>query len=375
MSIQFELLAQDTQTNARAGILRTAASEIETPVFMPVGTLGSVKALTQDMLEEMDVRILLGNTYHLYLRPGHEIVRELGGLHSFMSWNRSILTDSGGFQVFSLGKLRKITEEGVMFQSHLDGSRHLLSPEKSMEIQAALGSNIVMAFDECTPYPATREQVAVSLELTARWAKRSREAFDRLADRERQALFGIVQGGVHPDLRLRSLESLVEIGFEGYAIGGLSVGESKEQMYDTTEFIAPRLPADKPRYLMGVGTPEDLVECVARGVDMFDCVMPTRNARNGQVFPSRGKVNIKNATHIREDRPIDQNCACRVCQRYSRAYVHHLYRTGEILASILCTYHNIHFYLDTMRGIRQSIRSGLFSEFRESLLRNLTSGE
>ncbi|MBX7219693.1 MAG: tRNA guanosine(34) transglycosylase Tgt [Blastocatellia bacterium] len=375
MALQFEIQAQDPKTAARAGVLTTAASVIETPVFMPVGTVGSVKAMTQEMLEELDARIILGNTYHLYLRPGHDIIRQLGGLHRFMSWNRSILTDSGGFQVFSLGDLRKITEEGVVFNSHIDGSKHLLSPEKSMEIQIALGSNIVMAFDECTPYPAKYEQVRQSLQLTSRWAKRCRLAFDSMADRQWQSLFGIVQGGVHHDLRVESLEQLLAIGFDGYAIGGLSVGEEKSLMYDTTEFIAPRLPADKPRYLMGVGTPEDLIEGVARGVDMFDCVMPTRNARNGQLFTTKGRLNIKRSQFLRDQRPIDADCPCKVCSRYSRAYISHLYRAGEILASILCTYHNIYFYLDTMKRIRHSIRSGQFSEFRESMLSNLSLGE
>jgi queuine tRNA-ribosyltransferase len=375
MAIQFEVTARDEKTAARCGILKTTRSEIETPVFMPVGTAASVKALTQDMLETLDARIILGNTYHLYMRPGHDVVRVLGGLHRFMDWRRSLLTDSGGFQVFSLGQLRTITEAGVEFRSHLDGSRHLFSPEKSMEIQAALGSDIVMAFDECTPYPATYEQVETSLDLTRRWAIRSRAAFDKLSDRTRQALFGIIQGGVHHDLRRRSLDGLREIGFEGYAIGGLSVGEEKAQMYDTTEAIAPLMPADKPRYLMGVGTPEDLVESVARGVDMFDCVMPTRNARNGSVFTSRGRLNLRNAKFIRDERPLDEDCECMVCRRHSRAYLSHLVRSGEILASILCTYHNIHHYLDTMRRVRHSIRLGSFAEFRLRFHAQLHAGE
>lgn len=368
----FEILTSDPHSQARAGRIVTAHSVIETPVFMPVGTRGTVKALTQDMLEALDARIILGNTYHLFLRPGHELVADLGGLHKFISWPRSILTDSGGFQVFSLGELRKIKEEGVEFRSHLDGSKQFISPEVSMQIQHALGSDIVMAFDECTPYPATPAQAQKSLELTARWARRSRMEFDRLKSPGRRPspsfLFGIVQGSVYHNLRRQSLEHLLEIGFEGYAIGGLSVGEEKQMMYDTTEFIAPQMPADKPRYLMGVGTPEDLVESVARGVDMFDCVMPTRNARNGQVFTAFGKLNVRNAKYAKDTQPLDAECPCAVCRRYARAYIRHLYLNDEILASILCSYHNIAFYLDTMRQIRQAIALGEFPAFRASFL-------
>ena len=368
----FQVLATDPSSQARTGIITTAHSVIETPVFMPVGTRGTVKALTQEMLETLDARIILGNTYHLFLRPGHQLIDELGGLHKFMSWNRSLLTDSGGFQVFSLGDLRKIKEEGVEFRSHLDGSKQFISPEVSMQIQHALGSDIVMAFDECTPYPATHEVAKKSLELTSRWAVRSRREFDELKKPEKtSSLFGIVQGSVYHDLRKQSLEQLLEIGFEGYAIGGLSVGEEKHQMYDTTEFIAPLLPKDKPRYLMGVGTPEDLVESVARGVDMFDCVLPTRNARNGQVFTSHGKVNVRNAKHSKEAIPLDEECSCMVCQRYTRAYIRHLYLNDEILASILCSYHNIAFYLDTMRQIRQAIALGEFATFRARFLEKI----
>lgn len=370
MQAFFQVTNTDPQSQARTGLLTTAHSQIETPVFMPVGTRGTVKAMTQEMLEALDARIILGNTYHLFLRPGHELVAELGGLHKFMSWPRSILTDSGGFQVFSLGELRKIKEEGVEFRSHLDGSRQFISPEVSMQIQHALGSDIVMAFDECTPYPATHEEAKKSLELTSRWARRSRAEFDRLkADVALPAfLFGIVQGSVYHDLRRQSLEQLLEVGFPGYAIGGLSVGEEKHMMYDTTEFIAPLLPADKPRYLMGVGTPEDLVESVARGVDMFDCVMPTRNARNGQVFTSEGKLNVRNARYARDRRPLDEACGCAVCGRYTRAYVRHLYLNDEILASVLCSYHNLAFYLDLMRQIRQAIALGEFPVFRAVFL-------
>jgi queuine tRNA-ribosyltransferase len=374
----FTIENTDSRTHARAGRLITEHGEIETPVFMPVGTQGSVKAVTQEMLEALDARIILGNTYHLFLRPGLEAMLQLGGLHKFISWDRALLTDSGGFQVFSLGDLRKIHEEGVEFRSHLDGSKHFLSPETSMEIQHALGSDIIMAFDECTPFPATYRQVEESAGLTARWAKRSRAAFDRLiGDPHSMAvnplLFGINQGGVYLDLRRRSLDDLLEIGFEGYAIGGLSVGEEKSRMYDTTEFIAPLLPPDHPRYLMGVGTPQDLIECVARGVDMFDCVMPTRNARNGQVFTSRGKLNIRNARFALDERPLDEECGCMACRRYSRAYLRHLYQSGEILAAMLCSFHNLAFYLDSMRRIRQAIILGEFADFRMRYLNKLQS--
>ena len=370
----FTVTHSDSHSQARVGRMITAHSVIETPVFMPVGTRGTVKALTQEMLETLDARIILGNTYHLFLRPGHELIAELGGLHKFMAWPRSLLTDSGGFQVFSLGALRKIKEEGVEFRSHLDGSRQFISPEVSMQIQHALGSDIVMAFDECTPYPATHDEARKSLELTSRWARRSRAEFDRL-NRGQQNLFGIIQGSVYHDLRQQSLEQLLEVGFEGYAIGGLSVGEEKAMMYDTTEFIAPLMPADKPRYLMGVGTPEDLVESVARGVDMFDCVMPTRNARNGQVFTASGKLNVRNAKYAKEAKPLDEDCVCAVCQRYSRAYIRHLYLNDEMLASILCSYHNLAFYLDLMRQIRQSIALGEFAALRACFLSKYKSVE
>ena len=377
--LSFQVIQQDKQSHARLGRLVTAHSIIETPVFMPVGTQGTVKALTQEMLEQLDARIILGNTYHLFLRPGLETMLALGGLHKFNAWPRSLLTDSGGFQVFSLSDIRKLKEEGVEFRSHLDGSKQFLSPEVSMRMQHALGSDIVMCFDECTPYPSTREQVRASLELTSRWAARSRAEFDQLKNTpastgQAMSLFGIVQGGVFQDLRRQSLDELVEIGFEGYAIGGLSVGEEKPLMYDTTEFIVPQMPADKPRYLMGVGTPEDLIESVARGVDMFDCVLPTRNARNGQVFTSKGKLNIKNARYARDERPLDEACACAVCRRYSRAYVRHLYQAGEILASILCSYHNLAFFLDTLGCVRQAIALDGFAQFRTSFLTQLQSG-
>jgi queuine tRNA-ribosyltransferase len=384
----FTRIACDTSTKARSCRLITAHGSFETPVFMPVGTQGTVKALTQQMLEEAGASILLGNTYHLYLRPGHSIINQLGGLHRFMSWERPILTDSGGFQVFSLTSLRKLSEEGVEFHSHIDGSTHFLSPEKSMEIQTALGPDIVMAFDECTSFPATRGEALASLELTQRWGRRSKQRLSELHTEpaaavkagitivnETQALFGINQGSTFLDLRDQSLAGLVDIGFDGYAIGGLSVGEEKNAMFEVVSHIAPLMPEDRPRYLMGVGTPEDIVEAVALGVDMFDCVMPTRNARNGQLFTSRGKLNIKNARYRDDSQPIDEGCRCPVCARYSRAYVRHLYMSGEILGSVLNSLHNVSFYLDTMNVMRQAITLGTFDEFRSSFLSGLARGQ
>jgi queuine tRNA-ribosyltransferase len=383
----FERLATDPATAARTGRIATAHGLIDTPVFMPVGTQGTVKALTQEMLEEAGAQIILGNTYHLYLRPGHLSVNQLGGLHRFISWERAILTDSGGFQVFSLSGLRKMNEDGVEFQSHIDGARHFLSPERSMEIQAALGSDITMCFDECTPYPATPAEARASLDMTERWARRSKQRLAELHTNPQeaaraglrivnpsQALFGINQGSIYLDLRERSLAGLLEIGFDGYAIGGLSVGEEKPAMMEVISHIAPRLPADKPRYLMGVGTPEDLIEAVARGVDMFDCVLPTRNGRNGQAFTSRGRLNIKNARYLNDESPLDEACGCSVCGRHSRAFLRHLYQSGEMLASILLTHHNLAFFLDTMRRVRQAIRSGQFAKFRREYTEQLSSG-
>ena len=381
--LRFNIEAQSG--NARAGVLTTRRGQIETPVFMPVGTAGTVKGMRFEALEsELDAKIILGNTYHLWLRPGIDVIRTAGGLHRFTGWNRALLTDSGGFQVWSLGDLRKISEEGTEFRSHVDGSLRFLSPEVSMEVQAALGSDIVMVFDECAPGEASHEETERSMNLTARWAKRSRDAFDRLqaegADTGRvevdglsgkQALFGIVQGAGHLDLRRQSLEQTVNIGFDGYAIGGLSVGEGKSVMFSVIEDIAPRMPKDAPRYLMGVGTPEDLVEAVARGVDMFDCVLPTRNGRTGQAFTARGKLNIKNAQWTNDARPLDESCPCAVCRRHSRAYLRHLYLAGEILASVLLTHHNLAFFLDTMRGVRQSIRSGDFPKVRREFTERL----
>jgi len=384
-STTFQIDAQSGE--ARAGVLTTRRGQIETPVFMPVGTAGTVKGIRFETLEsELDAKIILGNTYHLWLRPGIDVIRAAGGLHRFISWDRALLTDSGGFQVWSLGALRKITEEGTEFRSHVDGSLRFLSPEVSMEVQAALGSDIVMVFDECAPGQASHEETERSLNLTARWAKRSREAFDRLQNEAAetgrvaaaglsgaQAIFGIVQGAGHLDLRRNSLEQTVNIGFDGYAIGGLSVGEEKSVMFEVIDDIAPRMPQDAPRYLMGVGTPEDLVEAVARGVDMFDCVLPTRNGRTGQAFTSRGKLNIKNAQFINDQRPLDESCGCAVCRRHSRAYLRHLYISGEMLASILLTHHNLAFFLDTMRGVRQSIRSGDFPKFRREFTERLNA--
>ncbi len=365
MPIKFEILAEDKATRARAGLLHTPHGVIETPVFMPVGTGGTVKGMTQDQLEALGVQILLGNTYHLYLRPGHELIREAGGLHRFMSWPHPILTDSGGFQVMSLKSLGRVTEDGVCFRSHLDGSSHFLSPERAVEIQLALGSDIMMCLDECVEYPASRETLERSVNLTTRWAKRAKAAA------ERDTLFGIVQGGTEKDLRRQSAEALLELDFEGYAIGGLAVGEPKSEMYDTTEYTAQLLPRDRPRYLMGVGTPEDLLEGVARGVDMFDCVMPTRNARNACAFTSQGKVILRNARYARDENPLDPACACAVCRRYSRRYLRHLFVTGEMLAAILTTHHNLYFYLDTMRRIRHALISGEFAEFHDRVRSHL----
>jgi queuine tRNA-ribosyltransferase len=327
---------------------------------MPVGTNATVKAMTPEDLLAVNAQIILSNTYHLYLRPGHRLVEQLGGLHSFMNWHRPILTDSGGFQVFSLGELRKISEEGVRFQSHLDGSYHFLTPELSIGIQEALGADIIMCFDECPPATAEYDYVSRSLEMTTRWARRCKQAHKR----EGQQLFGIVQGGMHYDLRARSLEQIFEIGFDGYALGGLSVGEEKEQMYGVMEACAPLMPQEHPRYIMGIGAPQDLVEAVWHGYDMFDCVMPTRNARNGMLFTSQGRINIKAKIFEEDSGPLDPECGCHVCRNYSRAYLRHLYRAGEILASNLNTYHNLYYFLDLMRQMRQAIKNDKLAGFR-----------
>jgi len=384
VSIEFKIEA--TSGRARAGKLITPHGEIETPVFMPVGTLATVKGVPQDLLEELGVQILLGNTYHLYLRPGVEQVRKFGGLHGFMSWPRSILTDSGGFQVFSLSELRKVTEEGVTFRSHLDGSAHLFSPESAMEAQIGLGADFIMAFDECTEYPADRTRMRQSMELTLRWAARSKKHFEehkyevpwkseKLEPRTgnwimaptppgaTQSLFGIVQGGMDLALRKESAERTVEIGFPGYAIGGLSVGESRKVTREVVESTIQHLPTDKPRYLMGVGTPEEIVEYSNLGIDMMDCVLPTRAARHGLLFTSEGKVSIKQARYASDHGPLDANCHCRVCARYSRAYLRHLYASNEVLAQVLNTVHNLTYYLDEMRSVRHSIELGKRASF------------
>ena len=364
MPAAFSISASDGP--ARLGTLRTPHGAIESPVFMPVGTLASVKGVPQHILEQLGVQILLGNTYHLYLRPGHEAIREIGGLHRFMSWDGSILTDSGGFQIFSLNELRKVSERGVDFRSHLDGSSHFFTPERSMEIQIALGADIVMAFDECTEHPAGRERARESMEMTARWARRSKQYFDEHKDevpwageREgRQSLFGIVQGGMYSDLRRESAERLLELDFPGYAIGGLSVGEPRELTREIIASTLPLLPKDKPRYVMGVGYPEEIVEYAALGADMMDCVLPTRAARHGLLFTSQGRLNIKNARYARDQQPADPKCACMVCSRYTRAYLRHLFVSGEALAAVLNTIHNLAHYLDTMSSLRHAIKLG-----------------
>ena len=360
-AVAYELIRQCPETGARAGRLHTPHGSFDTPMFMPVGTQGTVKTLSPEELHTMGAGIILGNTYHLFLRPGHDIVKKAGGLHRFMNWDGGILTDSGGFQVFSLGALRKISEEGVAFRSHHDGSKQFLSPEKSMEIQMALGSDIAMAFDECTPYPADYEYACRSMRLTTRWAKRCQAVHNR-GD---QALFGIVQGGMYADLRQESAEQLVDMDFPGYAIGGLSVGEPKPLMYEVLEQTVPFLPQNKARYLMGVGTPDCLVEGVARGIDMFDCVFPTRVARNGTAITSQGRVVIRNAAYIEDFTPLDPECDCYTCSNYSRAYLRHLIRCDEIFGLRLMSLHNLHYLIKLMHQIRDSIIEGNYPEFRK----------
>jgi len=358
--MQFDLLATDA--TARRGRITFPRGTIETPAFMPVGTYGSVKAMTPQSLGEIGAEIILGNTFHLFLRPGLDVVAEFGGLHRFIGWNKPILTDSGGFQVFSLAHKRKITEQGVTFASPVDGSKVFLSPEESMRIQHVLDSDIAMIFDECTPYPATEKQARDSMELSLRWAERSRRAFDDFGNPN--ALFGIVQGGVYPELRRRSAEALIGIGFDGYAIGGLAVGEPEHERNATLERTEPLLPRDKPRYLMGVGRPEDIVEAVRRGVDMFDCVMPTRNARNAHLFTRQGTLRIRNAEYERDTRPLDEACACYTCRSgFSRAYLRHLDRCGEMLGPMLATIHNLHYYQELMAGLRDAVAAGRLAEF------------
>jgi queuine tRNA-ribosyltransferase len=368
--MSFELLKQDGA--ARRGRLSFPRGPVDTPAFMPVGTYGSVKAMHPDDVALGGAQILLGNTFHLYLRPGLEIIEAHGGLHRFMGWDKPILTDSGGFQVWSLAKRRKITEQGVTFASPVDGAKVFLGPEESMQVQRVLGSDIVMIFDECTPYPATERQAAASMELSLRWAERSKRAHEG----NDAALFGIVQGGTYEALRLRSAAGLREIGFDGYAVGGLAVGEPAEERERTLDAIVPALPAEQPRYLMGVGKPEDIVEAVARGIDMFDCVLPTRNARNGHYFTSFGQVRIRNARYAKDLRPIEPGCACRTCsQGFTRSYLRHLDRCNEILASMLATVHNLHYYQELMRGIRAAIEAGDFEGFRERFYADLRAGE
>ena len=359
MSLSFEVLSRSGA--ARRGRIRLTHGIVETPIFMPVGTYGAVKAMTPDELLENGAQIILGNTFHLWLRPGMEVISAHHGLHCFMNWPKPILTDSGGFQVFSLGALRKIREDGVMFSSPVNGDKLLLTPETSMAVQTALDSDIVMAFDECTPYPATRDEAADSMALSMRWAQRSKDEF--IALNNRNALFGIVQGGMYEDLREESIQTLAEAGFHGYAIGGLSVGEPKEEMLRLLNYVAPRLPNDKPRYLMGVGTPEDLVAGVAAGIDMFDCVMPTRHARNGWLFTRFGDIKIRNARYRFDTMPIDETCTCMTCRHYTRSYLHHLQKVNEILGARLATIHNLHYYLDLMQRMRDAIAADGFSAF------------
>ncbi len=365
----FTLHSTSTDCAARRGEVQTLHGTIQTPVFMPVGTQATVKSVTPENLKEMDAQIILGNTYHLFIRPGHELIRSFGGLHGFMNWDRPILTDSGGFQIFSLKDLAKITEEGAAFSSHLDGAKLFLSPEDAVHVQEALGSDIMMCLDTCIPYPATREETIASTDLTSRWARRCREAQSDTG----QLLFGIVQGGMFPDLRKAHAEALIDIGFDGYAIGGLSVGEDKTMMQEMTDATIPSLPEDYSRYLMGVGTPEDLVEGVYRGVDMFDCVMPTRNARNGTMFTSTGKVVIKNARYREDKEPLDPNCTCYTCRNYSRAYLRHLFQCREILSYHLNTIHNLHYYLTLMKEMREAIENNRFSAFRNDFYGRLES--
>jgi queuine tRNA-ribosyltransferase len=360
MTQKFEFTLNAIDGKARTGVISTPRGDIRTPAFMPVGTAATVKAMMPDSVRQTGADILLGNTYHLMLRPTAERIDALGGLHNFMNWDRPILTDSGGFQVMSLASLRKLTEDGVTFKSHVDGSKHHLSPERSMEIQRLLGSDIVMCFDECPALPADRDRIADSMRLSMRWAARSREAF---GDRPGHALFGIQQGGLEQDFRAESAEALTNIGFEGYAIGGLAVGEGQEAMFGCLDYAPDMLPVDKPRYLMGVGKPDDIVGAVKRGVDMMDCVLPSRSGRTGQLFTQRGVVNIKNARHQNDPRPIDEHCTCPACRNYSRAYLHHVFKSQEIISSMLLTWHNLHYFQEIMQGMRDAIAAGQFDDW------------
>lgn len=358
--MRFAVLKKAENSRARLGLIQTSHGNIETPVFMPVGTQATVKTMTPEELEQIGAKIILGNTYHLYLRPGHKVVEEAGGLHKFMNWNGSILTDSGGYQVFSLGELREIREEGVTFRSHIDGSLHFIGPETSIEIQNALGADIIMSFDECIPYPATYDYVKDSVQRTTRWAERCKKAHVN----PKQTLFGIVQGGLYKDLREESAKDLVSLDFEGYSIGGLSVGEPKENMYEVLDYTVPLLPEEKPRYLMGVGSPDAIFEGVLRGIDMFDCVLPTRIARNGTVFTRKGKLVVRNAAYARDFSPLDHDCDCYVCRNYTRSYIRHLINAKEVLGIRLTTIHNLYFLLNLMKDIRMAIEGGYLSEFK-----------
>ncbi len=370
MSIGFETWARDGA--ARRGRLTLAHGTIETPAFMPVGTAATVKAMRPESVAETGAEILLGNTYHLMLRPTAERIAELGGLHRFMNWDKPILTDSGGFQVMSLAGRRKLDKDGVTFQSHIDGSRHRLTPERSIEIQHLLGSDVTMAFDECTPHPATHQQAAESMRLSMQWAQRSKDAF---TDRPGHTLFGIVQGSVYDDLRRESVEALTGIGFEGYAVGGLAVGEGQEEMFRVLEATTPHLPDDAPRYLMGVGKPGDLVGAVMRGIDMFDCVLPSRSGRTGQAQTRRGPINLRNARHAADPRPLDADCACPACTGYSRAYLHHLQKADEILGPMLLTWHNLHYYQELMAGLRRAVETGTLADFAASFAEQQAAGD
>ena len=365
----FKVIAESKTTRARAGIIQTAHGKVETPIFMPVGTQGTVKSLTPEELWSAGAQIILGNTYHLYLRPGCDVIDRFDGLHEFINWSGPILTDSGGFQIFSLAGLAKISEEGVTFQSHIDGTRHLLTPEKAVEIQACLGADISMCLDQCIQYPAERRHTRQALETTSQWAKRCKTAWLEMANGH-GALFGIVQGGVFKDLREASAESLIPLGFNGFAIGGLSVGEPAEIMLEIADFTLPKLPDEKPKYIMGVGTPENLIELVALGADMFDCVLPTRNARNGQIFNRQGTLNISNARYRHDTNPLEPGCLCYTCQNYSRAYLRHLYMAKELLAYRLNTLHNVHFFLNLMKQVREAIVADEFESFRKNFYRN-----
>lgn len=371
MALRFKVLQQDSHSAARLGRLKTLHGIVDTPVFMPVGTQATVKTMTPEEVYDIGGRIILSNTYHLYLRPGEDLIQEAGGLHQFMNWHGPILTDSGGFQVFSLGPLRKVTEEGVTFRSHIDGSKHFINPEKAMEIQMALGSDIAMAFDECAPYPCSRDEALNAMERTSRWAARCKEFHNH----KYQVVFGIVQGGVFRDLREKSARDLVELDFPGYGIGGLSVGEPKSLMYEVLDYTVPMLPDNKPRYLMGVGSPDCLLEAVTRGVDMFDCVLPTRIARNGTVFTHQGKLVVRNAVYARDFNPLDPGCDCYACRNYSRAYIRHLIKANEILGIRLTTIHNLHFLARLMDNIRQAIKNNSLLEYKQQFLQSFLKKE